>query len=337
MFKSIKYTFFLFFLCFKAVFPIDNTSQSLTIYTDYNSNILLPIFHTFEENTGTKIHLVYNSSIQRTHIIQGIPNNHTPDIVITKDAKSLALNADLLNKIPYGLIKKDSLHLTNEHKKLMRISYDTQVLAYSTERIKTSDLPKSALDLTNKKWKKKLSIAPNNISFQKFINTMQQTSTDSIVPNFIDSLIANETKKYQRDIDQIQAIENGEVDIALINSSSLVFFKKYHDKTTVSQTSFAANDIGNVFCSTVAGMVKSTPNKRIATKFLRFLLSNSVQQYITTATGEYPVIKEIITDQKFNNQIYLNNIHSEYNQKLPYDIKAVRQLLINRSFIKNTG
>lgn len=41
----------------------------------------------------------------------------------------------------------------------------------------------------------------------------------------IEDIIANETLQYNRDIDQIQAIENGTVDIALINSSSLITLK----------------------------------------------------------------------------------------------------------------
>ncbi|AGH16997.1 hypothetical protein RH08_03210 [Candidatus Liberibacter asiaticus] len=46
--------------------------------------------------------------------------------------------------------------------------------------------------------------------------------------------------------------------------------------------------------------------KSVATQFLRFLLLPIVQQYIATALGEYPIIKGIITNRKFNDQTYTN-------------------------------
>ncbi|BAP26518.1 ABC transporter substrate-binding protein [Candidatus Liberibacter asiaticus] len=195
MFKRTIYTYLLLLCGFTEAFSTENTTKYLTLYTDQNQSVMLPIIHSFEERTGVKISPIYTSSIQRPPITQGSP----VDVIITKDEMSLALNEDLLHKLPAHLIKKNSFVLKNENKKLMRISFDTQVLAYSTKRIKIADLPKSVFDLTNAQWKKRLSFAPNNISFHRLLNTMEQTPNKTVVQDFIKNITANEIlTKYKR-------------------------------------------------------------------------------------------------------------------------------------------
>ncbi|CAL9914385.1 hypothetical protein LSO9J_20101 [Candidatus Liberibacter solanacearum] len=62
------------------------------------------------------------------------------------------------------------------------------------------------------------------------------------------------------------------------------------------------------------------------------MLSPTVQQYMTTTLGEYPIIKEIITNQKFNNTIYSQELHA----KSLSDIIKVQNILIDHGLIKNT-
>ncbi|KAE9510816.1 hypothetical protein [Candidatus Liberibacter asiaticus] len=92
----------------------------------------------------------------------------------------------------------------------------------------------------------------------------------------------------------------------MIIASSVAIFKNHHSEVSVSYTPFLPKDIGNILCSTVGGIAESSKKKSVATQFLRFLLLPIVQQYIATALGEYPIIKGIITNRKFNDQTYTN-------------------------------
>ncbi|MBL0848860.1 MAG: extracellular solute-binding protein [Candidatus Liberibacter ctenarytainae] len=331
MFKNVFYAFILSFLNFTIAFA-ENTIPSLILYTDRSQNIMLPIFQSFEQITGIKINPQYTSNSEISNLIQK-ENNNFADLIVTEDVTPLILNEDHLYKIPSGLTKKTYINSKNNSKKWIITSVYAQVLVYSTERIGRGDIPKSIFDIINKKWKKRISISPNNSSFQKILNTMQINFNHDKVRAFIEGLAINETQHYLRDADLIRSLENGKVDISLIDSRSLIYFRQQDQKNSVSTASFLDGDIGNIPSMSGAGVLQSSKKKVMALKFLRFMLSPLIQQYLVATLGEYPVVKGIIVNPMLNNIIHAEGLYPEFDSKNLPDTQTTQKILIDYGFL----
>ncbi|MBY7649498.1 MAG: hypothetical protein C4617_03175 [Candidatus Liberibacter europaeus] len=332
MFITTTRTLIFLILSCTIAFAIDTKDATLTIYTDRDQNSMLPIFQAFEEKTGIKINPKFTSTNEISNALRETKIDG-PDVLITQDITPLLLNEDLLYNIPTTLAKKNNIKIQDANKKLLITSSYAQVLAYSPKRVKTEEnLPKSAFDLLDQKWKKKISIAPNNVSFQKFLNNIQ-IKLNNKTNEFIEGLIANEAKQYPKDSDQIRAIENGDVDISLINSFSIIACKAFNHNLSIAQASFSNGDIGNMVFVTGAGILQKSQKKSLAIRFLHFMLSPATQQYIASELGEYPAIKGIIKNRIINNMTYQGELSTDLNFNIS-DLKKIQNMLIDHRLLR---
>ena len=98
-------------------------------------------------------------------------------------------------------------------------------------------------------------------------------------------------KLYAKNTVALQAVENGEVPAALINNYYWYAFAKEKGVNNIhSRLNFVRHkDPGALVTYSGAAVLKSSPNKAEAQKFVAFLAGKQGQQVLTSVRAEYPL------------------------------------------------
>ena len=307
--KNIFYVFLLIFMvgCTKQnqpqapskdtdTNPAAYKSGALTIYCGREKELVEKIFERFTAETGVKVNVKYGKTAQLALQLAEEGNNSPADVFWAQDAGALsAISAQaLFAQLPENIRKRVSPTFSHNDKNWTAITGRVRTIAYSTERVKTSDLPSSVADLTNPKYKNKIAWSPENASFQSFITAMRKAKGDEETKKWLEAVKNNGAKSYPSNGTAVQAIAAGEVDYALTNHYYLFEFKEKDPSFPVAQSAFKAGDIGNMINVSGTGILKSSKNIPVAEQFLTYLLSSNTQkENVSGEEKEYAVVEGV--------------------------------------------
>lgn len=303
-------------------------AQELTVYSGRGESFAGPIFKIFEEQTGIKIKARYGSTAELSALLKEEGAKSPADVFLAQDAGALIENRPLFADAPKALSETVLPQFRSNDPKWLATSGRARTLAYSKERVKADQLPKSVFDLTKPEWKGKVGYSPKNASFQAFLTALRVQEGEEKAKAFVKGLVDNGAKTYANNVAIVQAIADGEIDAGLVNSYYLTRFVARDAKVPVAQTFFEKGDIGNLLFVSGAGIVETSKNKEDAAKLLDFFLSPAVQQHFASAIGEYPVIKGVIPNPTLTGPLATP---TDYAPKVPLeklgDVSATKKLL----------
>jgi iron(III) transport system substrate-binding protein len=96
---------------------------------------------------------------------------------------------------------------------------------------------------------------------------------------------------YPNNIAAIQAVANGEIDVAFLNHYYLFRFLEERGQSFKARNYYFTNgDIGGLFLVAGAAILDSSKHKDEAQRFIEYLLSPAAQKYFTDETHEYPLV-----------------------------------------------
>lgn len=271
-------------------------AQTLTIYSGRGEALIGPLVAQFEAETGIDAEVRYGSTSEMATLLLEEGENTPADLFWAQDAGALGAVSALFSELPAGIADDVLAVYKDDANRWIGTSGRTRVLVYSTERVGEDALPASIDDLTTEAYKGRVAWAPTNGSFQAFVTAYRVAHGDEAAKAWLEGMVANEAQVYRNNGTQIEAIANGEVDFGLVNNYYLGRYTGADAEFPVSQTHFAAGDIGNLALLAGAGIIEASDNKDNAQKFIEFLLSPAAQQYITLEGNEYPVRTGIIPD-----------------------------------------
>ena len=277
-------------------------SGTLVVYSGRSKGLVRPLIRLFERQTGAKVEVKYGKTAQLALLLQeeAKQNKVGADVFWSQDAGALGVleKVKLFQKLPEGDASRVPALFRNASQMWVATSGRARVVAYSSKKVKPEDLPDSVLGFANAKWKGRVGWAPTNASFQSFVTAMRVSMGGTQTKQWLQKMKANGAKTYPKNTAIIQAIASGEVDVGLPNHYYLLRFKKANKKFPVEQVFFKNGDIGNLVNVAGAGILKGAKNKAAAQRFIQFLLSPQVQQYITSELFEYPMIADVIANPR---------------------------------------
>ena len=106
------------------------------------------------------------------------------------------------------------------------VSGRARVIAYNTDRFEDSEVPDSVFDLTEKRWRGRVGIAPPNASFQAFVSAMRLSVGDARTRRWLEDMKANGARTYENNIQTVEAVGAGEIDLGLVNHYYLYELKR---------------------------------------------------------------------------------------------------------------
>ena len=270
-------------------------AETLIVYSGRSKSLVEPIIEQFEEESGIQVEVSYAGTTQLAATLLTEGDKSPAALFWAQDAGALGAVSKkaMFEKLPESILTKVPSDFRDADGFWVATSGRARVLAYSPERVKMEELPKSIFDLTQPAWKGKIGWAPTNASFQAFVTSLRVQIGEEKTEAWLRGMKANDVKKYAKNTPIIEALAAGEIDAGLPNHYYLLRFKKKDADFPVEQTFFKVSDPGNLVNIAGIGLLKSSKNKAAALKFVEFLLSAKAQKYFTNDVFEYPTIEGV--------------------------------------------
>ena len=277
----------------------DSKSDSLTIYSGREEELVQPLIDMFEEKTGIKVDVRYGESAELAATIAEEGGNSPADVFFSQDPGSLGAVAGELAALPKETLDRVAERFRDSGGKWVGTSGRTRVLAYNTDALTEDQVPDSVFDLTAPAWKGKIGIAPTNASFQAFVTAMRLSVGEEKTKQWLIDLKKNEPKTYEKNTPIVEALASGEIDLGLVNHYYLYLVKGEQPDAPIENHFLEKGDPGALVSVAGAGVLASAPNKDGAQQFIDYLLSGEGQRFYTDSAeeAEYPLVAGIPAKQ----------------------------------------
>jgi iron(III) transport system substrate-binding protein len=273
----------------------DSKSDSLTVYSGREEELVQPLIDLFEEKTGVTVDVRYGESAELAATIAEEGGNSPADVFFSQDPGSLGAVDDELAELPQETLDRVAERFRDSGGKWVGTSGRTRVLAYNTDALTEDQVPDSVFDLTDPTWKGKIGIAPTNASFQAFVTAMRLSVGEEKTKQWLVDLKENDPKTYEKNTPIVEAVATGEIDLGLVNHYYLYLVEEEQPDAPIANHFLAKGDPGALVSVAGAGALASAGNKEGAGQFIDFLLSDEGQRFYTDSAeeAEYPLVAGI--------------------------------------------
>ena len=257
---------------------------ALTVYSGRAEKLVGPLLKEYERDTGTKLEVRYGESAELAATLAEEGDASPADAFFSQDAGALGAVAEagLLRELPPLPVPA---RFRDPGGRWVGTSGRARVVAYSTKRLKESELPDSVFGFCDDRWKGRIGFAPPNASFQAFISGMRLTVGDDRAREWLRCMKRLGPTLLENNIQTEEAIAAGEIDVGFVNHYYLYELRAEHDGDFPVDNHFLRRgDPGSLV--NVAG-VGALSEKGV--EFARWLLSDRAQKYFATKTFEYPL------------------------------------------------
>jgi iron(III) transport system substrate-binding protein len=276
------------------------SGNTLVLYSAQHPETTAAIVAAFTKQTGITVLLKSDNEDVLTAQLEQEGTRSPADVFYAENSNWLAQLADrgLLAKVADSTLANVPRRDSATNGDWLGVSGRFSVLIYNPSQIAASELPKSAMQLANPKYKDKLELAPAETDFWPIITSIARADGRSAALSWLDGLKANAGSNDNAPDNEtlVSDVSKGVAAIGLINH--YYYFRiraevgtgSFHAKLSL----FAPRDPGNVEDISGAGILKSSPHQQAAQKFLAFLSSPAGQRVLAHSSSyEYPLVNNV--------------------------------------------
>ncbi len=278
------------------------SAQEVNVYSARHYDTDDALYEKFTEQTGVKVNLIEAKSDALLERLKREGKNSPADVFITVDAGRLhkaeqlgvfqPIDSELLeNRVPENLRHPEGLWFG--------LTKRARVILRSRDRVGDNEIT-CYEDLADPKWKDRVLIrSSSNVYNQSLVGSIIEAQGEEAAAKWCDGVVANMARRPQGgDRDQIKAVAAGEGDVAIANSYYFARMLNGSDEEKEAASKVQVvfpnqNDRGAHVNISGIGVVKSSPNKENAIKFIEFLTSDDAQKVFAAGNNEYPVVEGV--------------------------------------------
>jgi len=325
-------------------------SESLVVYSGRSRALVDDLVKNFEAKTGRTVNVRYGNDAELLAVMREEGDRSPADLfwANTTGALANASSSNMLKTLPDTLLEVPASYSSSSGQWLP-ITVRFRVLAYNPERVDSTELPSSVLDLADmRQFSGRIGWTPTYSSFYDFVTTMRTELGEETTRRWLLKMQQLEPAAYGSNPPMIQALIAGEIDIALTNHYYILQYKYggaegeyeeevYFDepvvdpKAPVETYHFEPGDIGNLALVTGASLLQTSDQDDTALEFLRYLLSQEAQRYAAEVVHEYPVIRSTDLPE------YMLDSEEALQISPDYDYEKLRNLGETLNMLREAG
>jgi iron(III) transport system substrate-binding protein len=271
-------------------------SDTITLYNGQHEQTTQKLVAGFTAKTGIKVDVrsddedVFDNEIQTE-------GSHSPaDVFFTENTPALAFLQEhhLLAPVDPSSLAQVPAKFSSTEGDWAGVSARVSVLDYNPSLISKADLPQTALEMADPKYKGKLAIAPAETDFSPVVTSMVKQYGATATSNWLDGIKANagDDHTYPDNETIVSDINEGKVAFGLVNQyywyrlGAQIGTSHYHSQLAY----FAPFDPGYVVNVSGAAVLKSSSNPAAAQAFVAYMTSAAGQDDIVHGDSfEYPI------------------------------------------------
>jgi iron(III) transport system substrate-binding protein len=268
---------------------------TLTVYSGRTQELIQPLIDEFSGDTGIDVEVRYGDSADLALLIDEEGDQTPADVFISQSpgATGFLDGAGRLRKIDQDVLELVNPRYRAADDRWIGVSGRVRVLVYNTDLVKPRDLPDSVFDLTKAKYEDQVALAPTNGSFQDFVTAMRELSGERRTKKWLEGMEANGSSAYANNSAIVEAVGRGEVPMGLVNHYYAALAKDADPSIPVENHVFESNDVGSVILVTAAAVIDETDDRRLAERFVQYLLSKPAQTHLAEDEFEYPLARGV--------------------------------------------
>lgn len=309
--KTNKFLILAFLIVSITVVFLSNTneevqSEEVNIYTSRHYDADDFLYEKFTQKTGIQVNIISGKGSALIERLKAEGTNSPGDVFFTVDAGNLAnfQKQGFLQSIQSEIIKKSvPVELRGENDEWVAVAKRARVIFYNPELVSEDEIKDiNYEDLANNAWKDRVVIrSSSNMYNQSLVSSLISNLGIDQTEKWAKDLVANFARKPQgNDRSQIMAVANKEASIAIANTyyiGIMLSGKGGEEQLKAAQKVKIAfpnqTNRGAHINISGGGVLKHSPNRENAEKFLEFLLSEEAQVHIVNNTFEYPVLETV--------------------------------------------
>ena len=280
--------------------PASASGGSITLYSGQHVQTTEYLIAAFEKKTGITVNARYDDEDTFVDQIQAEGRNSPADVFFTENSPPLeALAAKgLLSSVKPSTLAKTPAKYSSPTGNWVGVSARVSVMVYNTALLKPSQLPTSAMQLAQPKWKGKIALAGGETDFQPIVTSVARTYGNAAALRWLNALKANATSHLYPDNETIaDEVNRGQVALGIINQ--YYWYRERAEGGASNMHSkiayFAPHDVGYVVDVSGAGILKSSKNQAADQQFLAFIVSAQGQEIIAHSESfEYPIASGVV-------------------------------------------
>jgi iron(III) transport system substrate-binding protein len=270
-------------------------SDTLTVYSGREEEIVAPLFERFEEQTDIDVEVRYADSAELAATIAEEGDNSPADVFFAQDPGSLGSVHDQLAELPEDVLDRVDEQFRDSEGSWVGTSGRARVIVYNTDELSESDVPDSVFELTDPKWNGKVGVAPTNASFQAFVTAMRLDAGEERTRQWLEDLKANDPKFYEKNTPVVEAVASGEIEVGLVNHYYLYLVKEEQPDAPIANKYLPGDDPGALVSVAGVGILDGAEHADAAERFVEFLLADEQQRFYTDEAeeAEIPLVEGI--------------------------------------------
>ncbi|MFX0203830.1 MAG: extracellular solute-binding protein [Candidatus Hodarchaeota archaeon] len=292
-------------VCFSMVFSgckkqnSETKAKQVVVYTSLDKEYSEPVLKTFEQKTGIKVLAVYDSEATKT---TGLVNR----LIAEKDAPKADVfwNSEtgrtivLKNKgvlVPYVSPSAVDIPATFKDKDNCWTGFAARcrVLIYNTDKLKSSDLPKSIFEFTEPKWKGNFSLAyPLFGTTATHAAALFSTLGEEKAKAFYESLKANDVMITDGNASSRDRVADGTVAIGFTDTDDAYVAIKQDRPVDLLWPD--KDGMGTLLIPNTVALINNGPNPEAGKQFIDFLLSKETEAMLAASdAGQIPLRADV--------------------------------------------
>ena len=285
-------------LVLSAACSSDSDDNTLVVYSGRNEDLVGPILEQFTEQTGVEIELRGGDSGELAAQLITEGDASPADLFFSQDAGALGAvaKAGLFSTLP-SIRARPGADLGAERGRQLggRERSGPGVVAYHEETVAA---PPDTIDaLVDPQWKGQVGYAPSNASWQAFVTGLRVLRGEDGAKAWLEAFAANDPKPYPNNITVLDGIQNGEVQLGVVNHYYLYerLADLGDDAVDVANQFMAAGDPGGLVNVAGIGILASSDKQDKALQLVEFLLGPEAQAYFADETKEFPLVEGTVS------------------------------------------
>jgi iron(III) transport system substrate-binding protein len=278
--------------------------ETITLYSGQHEQTTDALVAGFAKATGITVKVRHDDEDVLDDQIQTEGSHSPADVFFTENTMPLQdlANHGLLASINPATLAHTPSKYDSPQGNWVGVSARVSVLDYNPSLISKSQLPTTALEMADPKYKGKLAIAPGESDFQPVVTSMLRAYGKARTLQWLEGLKANAGDGHTFPDNETIAdeVNRGQVAFGLVNQ---YYWYRLDAEVGASNdhsqiTPLADGDPGYVLGVAGAGVLASSSHQAAAQKFVSYLTSKAGQEVISHSISfEYPIASGVTTSQ----------------------------------------
>ncbi|WP_110182790.1 extracellular solute-binding protein [Nocardioides solisilvae] len=266
----------------------------LVVYVGRDEALIGPLIEQFEEEHDLEVETRYAATPDTLALLMEEGEDTPADAFISQDAGALGAlaQAGMLRSLPEETTSRVLPDFTSADGSWVGVTGRARVIAYNPDQVDEDEVPDTVAALTDPTWAGRVGMPPTNASFQAFVTGFRASQGDDAAREWLEGMVANDVQTFENNLDTLEAVENGTVDLGLVNHYYLQGMRAELGAENVdTELKFLrAGDPGALVNVTGIGVLSDTP---AAEELAAWLVSDEAQEYFVEETFEYPLVPGI--------------------------------------------